>query len=89
MNSRRRFGCLVMLLYIARPHPSADKFVRSHLNDSFGQLPFVDGDSLADQFDGSFLIGFICNEIPYDSRFSLGIEGRNTHIPACCHLRTA
>ena len=48
-----------MLPYIARPHPFADKFVRSHFGDSFGQLPFVHRDPLANQFDGSFLIGFI------------------------------
>ena len=77
-----------MLPYIARPHPFADKFVRSHFGDSFGQLPFVHGDPLANQFDGSFLIGFICKEIPHDSRFSLGIESRNPHVPACCHLRS-
>jgi hypothetical protein len=48
----------------------------------------VHGDPLANQFDGSFLIGFICKEIPHDSRFSLGIESRNPHVPACCHLRS-
>src|ERR1700747_1430489 len=60
--------------YIAGPHSWADKFVPRHLSTGFGQLPFVYGDPLANQFDGSFLIGFVCKEIPHDSRFSLGIE---------------
>jgi hypothetical protein len=56
--------------YIAGPHSWGDKFVPRHLSNGFGQLPFVYGDPLANQFDGSFLIGFVCKEIPHDSRFS-------------------
>src|SRR3981189_270312 len=72
--------------YVAEPHPWADKFVPRHFSDAFGQLPFVDGDPLANQFDGSFLIGFVCKEIPHDSRLSLGIESRDPDIPSCWHL---
>jgi hypothetical protein len=78
---------LAMLPYIAGSHRLAEKFVCCHFGDSFRHLPFVHGDSLANQFDGSFLIGFICKEIPHNSRSSLGIESRNPHVPACCHLR--
>src|SRR5262249_52919188 len=77
-----------MLPYIAGSHRLAEKFVCCHFGDSFRHLPFVHGDSLANQFDGSFLIGFICKEIPHNSRSSLGIESRNPHVPTCCHLRT-
>ena len=44
--------------YVAGSHPWANKFVPRHLSDGFGQFPFVYGDPLANQFDGSFLIGF-------------------------------
>ena len=77
-----------MLPYIAGSHPLAEKFVCCHFGDSFRHLPFVHGNSLANHFDGSFLIGFICEEIPHNSRSSLGIESRNPHVPTCCHLRT-
>src|SRR5262245_26992994 len=77
-----------MLPYIAGSHRLAEKFVCCHFGDSFRHLPYVHGDSLANQFDGSFLIGFICKEIPHNSRSSLGIESRNPHVPTCCHLRT-
>src|SRR5262249_18849112 len=79
---------LATLPYIARSHRLAEKFVCCHFGDSFRHLPFVHGDSLANQFYGSFLIGFICKEIPHNSRSSLGIESRNPHVPTCCHLRS-
>jgi hypothetical protein len=81
-------GGLATLPYIAGSHPLAEKFVCCHFGDSFRHLPFVHGNSLANHFDGSFLIGFICKEIPHNSRSSLGIESRNPHVPTCCHLRT-
>jgi hypothetical protein len=71
--------------YVAGPHPWADKFVPRHLSDGFGQFPFVYGDPLANQFDGSFLIGFVCKKIPHDSRVSLGIESRDPDVPSCWH----
>jgi hypothetical protein len=71
--------------YVAGPHPWADKFVPRHLSDAFGQFPFVYGDPLANQFDGSFLIGFVCEKIPHDSRVSLGIESRDPDVPSCWH----
>ena len=71
--------------YVAGPHPWADKFVPRHLSDGFGQFPFVHGDPLANQFDGSFLIGFICKKIPHNSRVSLGIESRDPDVPSCWH----
>src|SRR3977135_51394 len=71
--------------YVAGLHSCADKFVPRHLSAGFGQLPFGHGDPLANQFDGSFLIGFVCKEIPHDSRFSLGIESRDPDIPSCWH----
>ena len=71
--------------YVAGPHPWANKFVPRHFSDGFSQLPFVDGDPLANQFDGSFLIGFVCKEIPHDSRLPLGIESRDPDIPSCWH----
>jgi hypothetical protein len=74
---------LAMPPYVAGPHSCADKFVPRHLSDGFGQLPFGHGDPLADQLNGSFLIGFLCKEIPHDSRFSLGIESRD---PGCSIL---
>jgi hypothetical protein len=80
-------GGLAMLPYIAGSHPLAEKFVCCHFGNSF-RHPFVHGDSLANQFDSSFLIGFICKEIPHNSRSSLGIESHNPHVPTCCHLRT-
>src|SRR5437773_134157 len=66
--------------YVARPHVLADKFAAGHFGDSFGLLLCVHRDSLANEFDGSFLIGFIRKEIPDDSRFSLGIESRDSDI---------
>ena len=71
--------------YVAGPHPWADKFVPRHLSDGFGQFPFVYGDPLANQFDGSFLIGFVCKKIPHDLRVSLGIESRDPDVPSCWH----
>src|SRR5712675_518080 len=35
--------------------------------------------------NSEFLIGFVCKEIPYDTRFSLGIESRNPDVPSCWH----
>ena len=55
--------------YVAGSHPWADKFVPRHLSDGLGQFPFVYGDPLANQFDGSFLIGFVC-KTPELSRLS-------------------
>jgi hypothetical protein len=75
----------IMPPYVAGPHPWADKFVPRHLSDGFGQFPFVYGDPLANQFDGSFLIGFVCKKIPHDSRVSLGIESRDPDVPSCWH----
>ena len=77
---------LAMPPYVAGPHSCADKFVPRHLSDGFGQLPFVHGDPLANQLNGSFLIGFVCKEIPHDSRFSLGIESRDPDVPSCRHF---
>ena len=57
----------------------------THLSDGFGQLPFGHGDPLANQLDRFFLIGFVCKEIPHDSRFSLGIESRDPDVPSCRH----
>src|SRR5437762_11025949 len=74
--------------YVARPHVLADKFAAGHFGDSFDLLLCVHRDSLANEFDGSFLIGFIRKEIPDDSRFSLGIESRDSDIPTCCHSST-
>ena len=71
--------------YVAGPHPWADKFAPRHLSDGFGQFPFVYGNPLANQFDGSFLIGFVCKKIPHDSRVSLGIESRDPDVPSCWH----
>src|SRR3954469_12413198 len=71
--------------YIAGPHPWADKLVPRDFSDGFGQLPFVYGDPLANQLDGSFLIRFVCKEIPHRSRFSLGIESRDPDVPSCWH----
>ena len=88
MEIAEALGGLATLPYIAGSHPLAEKFVCCHFGDSFRHLPFVHGNSLANHFDGSFLIGFICKEIPHNSRSSLGIESRNPHVPTCCHLRT-
>jgi hypothetical protein len=87
-GNRGSAGGLATLPYIAGSHPLAEKFVCCHFGDSFRHLPFVHGNSLANHFDGSFLIGFICKEIPHNSRSSLGIESRNPHVPTCCHLCT-
>ena len=76
---------LAMPPYVAGPHSCADKLVPRHLSDGFGQLPFGHGDPLADQLNGSFLIGFVCKEIPHDSRFFLGIESRDPDVPSCRH----
>ncbi len=38
--------------YVARPHVLANKFVPGYLGDSFGLLPFVHGNPLANHFDG-------------------------------------
>jgi hypothetical protein len=65
---------------IAGPHPWPDKFVPGDFRDGFDQLPFVYGDPLTNQLDGSFLIRFVCKEIPHHSRFSLGIESRDPDV---------
>ena len=44
---------------IAGPHSWADKFGSRDFSDGFGQLPFVYGDPLTNQLDGSFLIRFV------------------------------
>jgi hypothetical protein len=72
--------------YVAGPHPWADKLVFRYFSNGFGQLTFVHGNPLAHQFDGSFLIGFVCKEIPHDTRFSLGIESRDPDVPSSWHL---
>ena len=71
--------------YIAGPHPWADKFVSRDFSDGFGQLAFVYRGPPANQLDGSFLIRFVCKEIPHHSRFSLGIESRDPYVPSCRH----
>jgi hypothetical protein len=64
-------ACLLnMPPYIARPHPWADKFVSGDFSDGFGELAFVYRGPPANQLDGSFLIRFVCKEIPHHSRFS-------------------
>jgi len=73
--------------YVAGPHPWADKFVPRHFSDGFSQFPFLYRDPLSNQFDGSFLIGFECEEISHDSRASLGIESRDPDVPSCWHSR--
>jgi hypothetical protein len=73
--------------YVAGPHPWADKFVPRHFGDGFSQFPFLYRDPLSNQFDGSFLIGFECEEISHDSRASLGIESRDPDVPSCWHSR--
>jgi hypothetical protein len=44
---------------IAGPHSWADKFVSRDFSDGFNQFPFVYGDPLANQLDGSFLNRFV------------------------------
>jgi hypothetical protein len=78
---------LAMPPYVAGPHSWSDKFAPRRLSNGFGQFPFVCGDPLANQFDGSFLIGFVCKKIPHDSRVSLGIESRDPGVPSCWHSR--
>jgi hypothetical protein len=62
---------LDMLSHIARLHLLANKFVPRYFGYSFGQLPFIHGNPLANQFDGFFLIGFIRKKIPHPPRLSL------------------
>src|SRR3954453_21479837 len=80
-----RVCLLAMPPDIAGPHPWPDKFVPGDFRDGFDQLPFVYGDALTNQLDGSFLIRFVCKEIPHHSRFSLGIESRDPDVPSCWH----
>ena len=63
--SQRRLGCLAMPSYVARPHVLADEFVPGYLGDSFGLLPFVHGDPLANQFDSPFLVRLIRKEVAH------------------------
>ena len=39
-----------MSSYVARPHVLADEFIPGYLGDSFGLLPFVHGNPLANDF---------------------------------------
>jgi hypothetical protein len=59
--------------YVAGPHPRTRKHVPRHFRDGFGQFPFLHGNPLSNQFDGSMLVGFVRKKIPYETRFSLGI----------------
>jgi hypothetical protein len=61
--------CLAMPSYVARPHVLAGEFVPGYLGDSFGFLPFVHGDPLANQFDRPFLVRLIRKEVTYTSGF--------------------
>ena len=83
-----RLGCLAMSSYVARPHVLADEFIPGYLGDSFGLLPFVHGDPLANQFDGPFLVRLIRKEVTHNSGFPLGIESRDPDIPSCWHSGT-
>jgi hypothetical protein len=74
--------------YVARPHVLANKFVPGYLGDSFGLLPFVHGNPLANHFDGPFLVRLIRKEVPNMSGFPFGIEGRDPDIPSCWHSGT-
>ena len=69
---------------IAGPHPWADKLVSRDFSDGFGQLAFVYGDPLANQLDGSFLIRFVCKEIPHLLRLSTQSKVV-TYVPSCRH----
>src|SRR6266511_3434493 len=80
--------CLAMQSYVARPHVLAAEFVPGYLGDSFGFLPFVHGDPLANQFDGPFLVRLIRKEVTHTSGFPLGIESRDPDIPSCWHAGT-
>src|SRR6516162_6867945 len=78
-----------MSSYVARPHVLTDEFVPGYLGDSFGLFPFVHGDSLANQFDGPFLVRLIRKEVTHISGFLFGIESRDrtfhpAGIPALC-----
>src|SRR5262249_53664911 len=59
-----------------------------YLGDSFGLFPFVHGDSLANQFDGPFLVRLIRKEVTHISGFPFGIESRDPDIPSCWHSAT-
>jgi hypothetical protein len=83
-----RLGCLAMPSYVARPHVLANKFVPGYLGDSFGLLPFVHGNPLANHFDGPFLVRLIRKEVTNMSGFPFGIEGRDPDIPSCWHSGT-
>ena len=74
--------------YVARPHVLANKFVPGYLGDSFGLLPFVHGNPLANHFDGPFLVRLIRKEVTNMSGFPFGIEGRDPDIPSCWHSGT-
>src|SRR6516165_11249368 len=77
-----------MSSYVARPHVLTDEFVPGYLGDSFGLFPFVHGDSLANQFDGPFLVRLIRKEVTHISGFPFGIESRDPDIPSCWHSGT-
>src|SRR6516165_4128785 len=77
-----------MSSYVARPHVLTDEFVPGYLGDSFGLFPFVHGDSLANQFDGPFLVRLIRKEVTHISGFPFGIESRDPDIPSCWHSAT-
>ncbi len=77
-----------MSSYVARSHVLADEFIPGYLGDSFGLLPFVHGDPLANQFDGPFLVRLIRKEVTHNSGFPLGIESRDPDILSCWHSGT-
>ena len=39
----------------------------------------------SDELDGSFVIRFVCKEIPHRLRFSPGIESHNPDVPSSWH----
>ena len=71
--------------YVAGPHPRTRKHVPRHFRDGFGEFPFLHGNPLSNQFDGSMLVGFVRKKIPYETRFSLGIESCDPNIPTRWH----
>lgn len=81
-------GSVAVLLYVTRPHPFADELVPGRFGESFGPLSLPHRDPLADQFNGSFLVGLVHKEIAHASRLSLDIETRDPDLPSRCHRGT-
>jgi hypothetical protein len=48
-------------------------------------VPFLHGNPLSNQLDGSMLVGFVRKKIPYEAPFSLGIESCDPNIPTGWH----